>query len=111
MSDLRALRRRRDELCLADLLEEIIEVERLRDRVDAMGTENLLRFVELAHRFTPLDGEPDVWDLVDGDQTIGIGERERGLIVGVAAVDAELGPELEDLDVGDIPSIRHDQGA
>ncbi len=76
LADRAMLLRRLDDLRLPDLVEAIIEVERLRDRVDAVGMENLLRFLDVAERFVSLDGAPTVRSFLDYLQLVMDGEDE-----------------------------------
>ncbi len=57
-ADHRFIRLRSAELGLVELIDAIIDIERLFDRVDEIGAENLLRFLDVADRFSPMDGSP-----------------------------------------------------
>ncbi len=57
-ADARFICRRSAECSLVELLDVIIDMERLFDRVDDVGAENLLRFLDVADQFSPLTGPP-----------------------------------------------------
>jgi DNA helicase II / ATP-dependent DNA helicase PcrA len=59
-ADVEFIRARTAELRLAELVELIIDIERLFDRVDDIGSENLLRFLDLAQQFVSLEGSTNV---------------------------------------------------
>ena len=63
-ADSRFIRRRSAECSLVELLDVIIDMERLFDRVDDIGAENLLRFLDVADQFSPLTGPPSVASFV-----------------------------------------------
>jgi DNA helicase II / ATP-dependent DNA helicase PcrA len=84
LADRAALTHRLDDLRLPDLVEAIIQVERLRDRVDAVGTENLLRFLDVAERFVPLDGAATVLSFLDYLHLVMDGEDEPAEAVASA---------------------------
>ncbi len=54
-ADVAFIRARSNELALVDLVDVIIDIERLFDRVDDVGAENLLRFLDVAQQFDSLD--------------------------------------------------------
>jgi DNA helicase II / ATP-dependent DNA helicase PcrA len=62
-ADVAFIRARSSELALVDLVDVIVDIERLFDRVDDVGAENLLRFLDVAQQFVALDDSPGTTQL------------------------------------------------
>jgi DNA helicase II / ATP-dependent DNA helicase PcrA len=62
-ADVAFIRARSTELALVNLVDVVVDLERLFDRVDEIGAENLLRFLDVAQQFVALDDSPGTTQL------------------------------------------------